>query len=412
MTGPPRPGTPSERRFRGGQQLGEQSTPGPSPVGADGPWNHRVLLATSKDGLIWEVSAEVLAEQASVPELFAGPDGRAIASFVDASGRSERGTLGAMIRQPDGSWTRRTTNLPGADPSVVRLKDSTYRAYTKDPDGCIRVLSSANGLEWRSSGEAFRDERYPQVMDPDVFETPSGWVMLVSLGPRLLRCTSSDGLMFVAQGIMNPGGSVSDTVAVSGGWRTFFHVNASPQIGDKMIIRSAFTADGCSWRIEDGDRVRAPDEGPAHLGVADPALLQLPDGSWLMALKSFIGVSRPQPLPEDLRPRPAEREPRFDQPRSFTPRGPEQQQGGRIQATIHDSRYAVAPAGKHPDALLGAGDDQDRNPEIGRDKLFMPGTIAFDGSYLWVGEFKFSGRVLRFSPKEQRSSDCSERRTL
>ncbi|MCL5039633.1 MAG: stalk domain-containing protein [Firmicutes bacterium] len=35
-----------------------------------------------------------------------------------------------------------------------------------------------------------------------------------------------------------------------------------------------------------------------------------------------------------------------------------------------------------------------------RDGLFMPGGLAFDGSYLWVGEFKFSFRVLRFSVRQ------------
>jgi hypothetical protein len=45
-------------------------------------------------------------------------------------------------------------------------------------------------------------------------------------------------------------------------------------------------------------------------------------------------------------------------------------------------RAEDALAGRPPDALLGAKNDQDRNPEIGRDKLFMPGTAAFDGSYL------------------------------
>jgi hypothetical protein len=77
-------------------------------------------------------------------------------------------------------------------------------------------------------------------------------------------------------------------VKVKGGWRTFFHVNATPQTGGKMRIRSAFTADGRTWRVEDGDRVVAPASGPASLGVADPAPVQLADGSWLMLVKSFI----------------------------------------------------------------------------------------------------------------------------
>ena len=55
-----------------------------------------------------------------------------------------------------------------------------------------------------------------------------------------------------------------------------------------------------------------------------------------------------------------------------------------------------AVAGKKPDIVLGEEDLNDLVPEIGRDKLFWPASMAFDGSYLWVGEFKFSGRILRF----------------
>lgn len=70
-------------------------------------------------------------------------------------------------------------------------------------------------------------------------------------------------------------------------------------------------------------------------------------------------------------------------------------------------RIADALAGRPADALLGAREDADRNPETGRDKLFMPATLAFDGGYLWVGEFKFSSRVLRFSPSAR--AEPSER---
>ncbi|MBI2128864.1 hypothetical protein HYU07_01360 [Candidatus Woesearchaeota archaeon] len=55
-----------------------------------------------------------------------------------------------------------------------------------------------------------------------------------------------------------------------------------------------------------------------------------------------------------------------------------------------------AVAGNEPDVVLGAESLTEKLPEIGRDKLFWPSGMDFDGSYLWVGEFKFSGRVLRF----------------
>ena len=61
---------------------------------------------------------------------------------------------------------------------------------------------------------------------------------------------------------------------------------------------------------------------------------------------------------------------------------------------------ADAVAGKDADVILGGDNSQDAIfsiAEIGRNKLFWPATMAFDGSFLWVGEFKFSERLLRFS---------------
>ena len=58
-----------------------------------------------------------------------------------------------------------------------------------------------------------------------------------------------------------------------------------------------------------------------------------------------------------------------------------------------------AIGGAGPDVVLGCTGDTHtcgNDPEIGRDRLFWPGAVAFDGSYLWVGEFKFSGRLVRF----------------
>ena len=42
--------------------------------------------------------------------------------------------------------------------------------------------------------------------------------------------------------------------------------------------------------------------------------------------------------------------------------------------------------------------DNKEVPEIGKDSLFWPGSVLYDNDYLWVGEFKFSNRLLRYSP--------------
>ncbi len=57
-----------------------------------------------------------------------------------------------------------------------------------------------------------------------------------------------------------------------------------------------------------------------------------------------------------------------------------------------------ALADKDADLRLGQVRDDPYRPLLSdKSGLFMPARLAFDGNYLWVGEFKFSGRILRFS---------------
>ncbi|MBX7220444.1 MAG: hypothetical protein K1Y36_10905 [Blastocatellia bacterium] len=55
-----------------------------------------------------------------------------------------------------------------------------------------------------------------------------------------------------------------------------------------------------------------------------------------------------------------------------------------------------AISGNPPDAILGQTNAQSRQAGIGRNRLFWPGGLAYDGSRLWVGEYKFSSRMLAF----------------
>lgn len=57
---------------------------------------------------------------------------------------------------------------------------------------------------------------------------------------------------------------------------------------------------------------------------------------------------------------------------------------------------ASAISGAVPTAVLGAESLQVPKPAIGVDRLFWPGALAWDGTNLWVGEFKFSNRLVRF----------------
>ena len=48
-----------------------------------------------------------------------------------------------------------------------------------------------------------------------------------------------------------------------------------------------------------------------------------------------------------------------------------------------------ALAGKSADIILGEDNLQDIKQEIGKNKVFWPSSLTFDGSFLWVGETKF-----------------------
>ncbi len=63
------------------------------------------------------------------------------------------------------------------------------------------------------------------------------------------------------------------------------------------------------------------------------------------------------------------------------------------------SSLDAAQARQTPSVVLGESNLQETSPQIGKNKLFWPAALSFDGTYLWVGEFKFSNRLLRFSPR-------------
>ena len=58
-----------------------------------------------------------------------------------------------------------------------------------------------------------------------------------------------------------------------------------------------------------------------------------------------------------------------------------------------------AKNGMAPDTILGQSNTSDKNPKKSQDGLFWPKEMCFDGNNLWVGEYKFSGRLIRFNPE-------------
>jgi len=52
--------------------------------------------------------------------------------------------------------------------------------------------------------------------------------------------------------------------------------------------------------------------------------------------------------------------------------------------------------GEDPDTILGQEDFENKTQAIGVNRLFWPAGLAFHKNRLWVGEFKFSNRIVGF----------------
>ncbi|NQT84142.1 hypothetical protein HQ563_14035 [bacterium] len=217
--------------------------------------------------------------------------------------------------------------------------------------------------------------------------------MYIPLGPRLLLTKSSDGLTFHAVRVLDLGGSVSDTIAANGGYRMYFHRNPGTAGFKRLSIWSAFSKDGREWTVEDGPRLTASADGPDRLGVGDPAVIRLADGTYRMFYKSFINepasswFPRPGARPG---PQPAPRSTVQPGPRLGI-RPPHHRAASELEVEFIDSSYKVAEGnvsgwfstGQQADIVLSAIDFNNTGGPL----LFNHNAgIASDGTRLLLAD--------------------------
>jgi hypothetical protein len=138
-------------------------------------------------------------------------------------------------------------------------------------------------------------------------------------------------------------------------------------------------------------------EPKAVLAVDRPTRLSS-DGTWLLVgctENQSIRVFRVDELASNPAPRTVGGPGRFNLPEHALVAQGRMFVADTVSSRVHCwNRIEDALAGKPADAVLGSLEPR---PATRRDGLFWPGAVSFDGSYLWVGEYKFSGRPPRFS---------------
>ena len=265
-----------------------------------GPWATRIMLASSEDGINFERTGEIVADQAGVPNMILDHDGRIRVYYVAwQQYGSEEGADGNFIavavRTSLGEWTYHRVNVKGGsfrsslvDPYVVSLDDGRYRLYFMADTGSfnLRIFSatSDDGVHFViDKGERFGSG--DPVYDPAVLKVGAGWQMW--MGPDgSSSATSRDGLDFTSTGPFTvEGRSFMAWSAVSvpaGGYRLY---GSFPGPGGSGDISSVFSEDGENWDIEPGARLSAQGADPALESqfAADNGLAISSDGTYMLA---------------------------------------------------------------------------------------------------------------------------------
>lgn len=258
-----------------------------------GPWDGKLVMATSQDGLAF-VGNEVLFAQAGVPNLLARPDGTLILTFQYFSFTDEElfdVIAYATSRDQGESWSEvqpvLLENLPeGSAPSRVPMDPTlvedengglrlyfTYHAKGKRHAELYSAYAEngdiASGFVVESDPALSIDQR--GLLDPAVALFDGLWhhYSWREDSAANYHSVSEDGITFLLQtDIALPMDFLGQVLKVDGGLR-FYGTHEGN-------IVSAFSEDGYTWNMDAGRRGQG----------ADPGVAQLPDGSFVMVYTS------------------------------------------------------------------------------------------------------------------------------
>ncbi|MBI5037639.1 MAG: exo-alpha-sialidase [Candidatus Kerfeldbacteria bacterium] len=260
-----------------------------------GPYRDKISFATGSTLTSWTPSGKILAEHASVPGAVI-KDGTIYVYFVDVTTDGVKEQLG-MVKSTDNGQTwseRQLLTITGlgdkatADPAPVLLADGRIRLFYFDINES-RINRPANGIEPTNKiysaisydGVNFTQEdgiRFERrgIFDPDVEKVGDTWYLYGGdvEGNKVIVATSTDGLTFTERGVAFTGGAVPDVWHENDQWYLY-----------TAGISIATSTDGLTFtpagiRFEDRD-----------LGniTADPSVIKLSEGSYLMLFKSSPG---------------------------------------------------------------------------------------------------------------------------
>ncbi|MBI4631155.1 MAG: exo-alpha-sialidase [Chloroflexi bacterium] len=258
----------------------------------ESPGEFRLLSATSPDALTFTRTNQVIGDQANVPDMIVDEQGQIFLYYTISKVDNIKDACVVAISSDNGkTWVYKLVKFKGierqalSDPDVVRLPDGTIRLYGTTQIGKnigIVVGESRDGITFDVRGTAF-EVAGENALDSITYQFGGQWHILTLANENIENMfygTSSDGLKFTYKERVtfkadNRPYAPSNGIAVNNGDRMYAFT-----IPD---IRSFFSTDGKTWKIEDGVRLAFDKTNPLESEfVKDAAVVKLANGSYFM----------------------------------------------------------------------------------------------------------------------------------
>lgn len=263
-----------------------------------GPFEHRLLTATSKDGLTWEKQNQIITEQGNTPDTVVR-NGTIYLYYTGGNfDGQEQGIAAALSSDGGETWIFKRVTLNGlddiqsipGDPDIALLEDGTFRLYFTaqadgDPSPAIFLAESTNGLDFDYVGKTFDAEGYITI-DSSAFYVNGEWMMLTfnGFGSEVIHARSQDeGLHFTFEKAQNITAGkdpvfMANPITLEDGSVRFYAFDLAAG-----LFYSFTSSDGLNWSQEPGVRLSYDDSNELEgFYIKDPSVVRLDDGTYLM----------------------------------------------------------------------------------------------------------------------------------
>jgi len=249
------------------------------PPISPGPYDHRLHVATSSDGLNFSSDGTVLLEHASAPDAVLGSDDSTWVYYVNGTPGQHaifiaKAMNGGVLQSFDCVRIDGEVDMTAVDPDVVRLSDGSYRLFfnplvSPNPsaeEGIYTALSS-DGINFENKVKVYQQAG---ALNPSGIQLNDGsWLLTFTDETRTYIASSIDGNNFTVIKDFDPG--IPELVYLSE-LNEIRLYNAETR---GLIVRSSLDG-GLNWT----------ELSASASGVQDPSLLRQTPSSWLLYYRS------------------------------------------------------------------------------------------------------------------------------